>query len=502
MQELKKMKFDILTKKVMLLIISTFLILQLVISYNSIPVIAQDLSPPTILIVSPGNSIYYSNTVDLNFNLNEAISWIGYSLDGATNQTIQGNVTLSLLSLGSHNLVVYATDLLENTGISNIINFEVSPPPVDTEPPVIEVLSPRDTIYPRRNVDLNFSLSEDVSWMGYSLDGASNATVFSNSSIIWSLADGPHSLIVYAKDELQNTGKSDVINFSVDTRAPTVILWPPGNQTYTTSDIDLVIKLSENASWIGYSLDGASNQTIEGNVTLSSLSEGPHNVVVYASDNLLHTGKSKIVYFSIDTTLPVVSITSPINSTYSVDYVDLKFTVGEEFSSVRYSLDGSYNRTIEGNVILSSLDDGPHNVVVYATDAAYLNTGSSNTINFTVDTTPPVVVLSSPSNDMLYTTNNISLSIKTNEEALLKYSLDGENNITIVDPMVLSNLINGRHYLTIYSKDPYGNIGEPQSITFTVDVEPILKPTEIIAVSLIILGGLSLVIIFGYKNKL
>ncbi|WNZ29640.1 MAG: hypothetical protein IAX21_01860 [Candidatus Bathyarchaeota archaeon] len=495
------MKTNIFAKKIRLLGTLAVLIVILMAQTNLVLVRAQDSTAPVIYIISPESTTYSTGDVDLTFTLNEEVSWIGYSLDGADNQTITGNVTLSSLSDGSHSLIVYATDLVGNTGASNVVNFDVLFIHLDTVPPVIEVLSPREPVYPIRNVFLNFSLSEEVSWIGYSLDGASNVTLYGNSTIIWALDDGPHSLVVYATDTSQNTGKSNVVNFSIDTRAPVVMVWPPGNTTYTTSDIGLVINLNEEVSWIGYSLDGADNQTITGNVTLSSLSEGSHNIVVYATDTLGHTGKSKTVFFSIDTTLPVISIISPINSTYSESSVDLNFTVGEEVSWTRYSLDGARNQTIGGNVTLSSLSDGSHNIVVYATDAANINTGNSSVVYFSVDTTPPLVVVDSPINNATYTTNNVSLSFTVNENASLKYSLDGKDNITIFDSTFLYNVTNGKHYLIIYAEDLYGNSGATGIISFTVDVERILQPLEIVIASAIILVGFSVVIIIRYRKK-
>ncbi len=496
------MKASSFPKNIRILINMSFLLVLLINQASIIPVMAQDSTGPVISILSPLSTTYSTNSVDLNFTLNEEAYWIGYSLDGANNQTITGNTTLSSLSNGPHELVVYATDLVGNTGASNFVNFDLSFEPLDKTPPVIEVLSPRKPVYPIRNFDLNLSFSEDVSWIGYSLDGAANVTVYSNSTIIWGLGDGSHTLVVYATDASQNTGKSELIEFSVDTRAPTVIVWPPGNTTYPVSDIGVSISLSEEVSWVGYSLDGTSNQTVEGNLTLYSLSDGCHNLVVYATDKLNHTGRSRIVYFSVDTTLPVVTVVSPKNSTYPEGIVDLNFTVGEEVSWVGYSLDGMRNQTVEGSVTFDSLSDGSHNVVVYATDAKKVNTGNSSVVFFTVDTTPPEVVVKSPVANATYvTTNNITVSFTVNEEASLKYCLDAGDNVTLFDSMVLYNLTNGKHYLTIYAEDLYGNSGATEIINFTVDVERILEPLEIVVASVIILVGFSSVIVFGRRKK-
>jgi len=85
---------------------------------------------------------------------------------------------------------------------------------------------------------------------------------------------------------------------------------------------------------------------------------------------------------------PEISVLSPENKTYSVKDVPLTFTVNETTSWIGFSLDEQPTATISGNTTLTSLPDGSHQVVVYANDTSG-NMGASNTIHFTVDTTPP-----------------------------------------------------------------------------------------------------------------
>jgi hypothetical protein len=80
---------------------------------------------PYIEILSPKDKTYTTGSVSLSFAVDEATSWIGYSLDGQMNVTIAGNTTLSGLSVGSHNLIVYARDTSGNLAASEIIYFTV-----------------------------------------------------------------------------------------------------------------------------------------------------------------------------------------------------------------------------------------------------------------------------------------------------------------------------------------------------------------------------------------
>jgi N-acetylneuraminic acid mutarotase len=102
--------------------------------YETVP---PDTTPPTVSIVSPENKTYTVNNVSLTFTVSEQTSWIGYSLDGQDNVTITGNITLSGLSNGLHNLTVYANDAAGNTGTSETIYFtiaqKIEPPPQSSE---------------------------------------------------------------------------------------------------------------------------------------------------------------------------------------------------------------------------------------------------------------------------------------------------------------------------------------------------------------------------------
>jgi hypothetical protein len=84
-----------------------------------------DTLPPTIDLLTPQNQTYSATDIQLSFKLNEAVSYLAYSLDGQEKVPIIGNITLPAVSNGSHRLTVYANDTLGNAG-SETVYFNIA----------------------------------------------------------------------------------------------------------------------------------------------------------------------------------------------------------------------------------------------------------------------------------------------------------------------------------------------------------------------------------------
>jgi len=166
-------------------------------------------------------------------------------------------------------------------------------------PPYICVGSPQNITYTTDNISLNFTVNEETSWMGYSLDGQGNVTIAENTLTLTELADGSHNITVYANDTDGNTGASETISFTVDNAPPVVSVLAPENKTYYAAEIPLNFTVNEETSKITYCLDGQENVTISGNTTLTDLPYGLHSITVYANDTDGNTGTSETISFTI-----------------------------------------------------------------------------------------------------------------------------------------------------------------------------------------------------------
>ena len=197
-----------------------------------------------ILVRSPKNSASYADSVPLDFTIylstysgpyssytgpyspfGEVDLWhngYSYSLDGQANVSIAGNTTLTGLANGTHSIRVYESlDYFNSyfmagigpqpygTAYSNMVVFSFS-----NTIPTISNLSVENKTYFAKSTALNFSVNEPIASAWYSLDSQSNVTIQGNTTLE-DLADGSHSIIVYANDTVGNTGASQTVYFTV-----------------------------------------------------------------------------------------------------------------------------------------------------------------------------------------------------------------------------------------------------------------------------------------------
>jgi hypothetical protein len=131
----------------------------------------------------------------------------------------------------------------------------------------------------------------------------------------YAIQDGVYAQSLYRYYSLERKFASSVF-FTIDTICPNVSVLSVENKTYDTPDITLNFTVNEPVSQISYSLDGQDNVTLAGNTTLSGLSNGVHNVTVYAADIVGNTGASETIYFIVEEpkSFPTNMVIAPIAS--------------------------------------------------------------------------------------------------------------------------------------------------------------------------------------------
>ena len=245
-----------MTKNIGLLLATLILISLCIVTVNANPYMNHEfvndpafVKPPTITIASPEQNAVYSNdgTITLCFNvtgpdapslLTKYLSMVDYQGDWMQE---------AKHAYRTKNFETYTPD---DFPFSLGFNFSVTGIPYGKHSLVITAFG-------------SGGYAEGLTWYGFS----------KNSSLS--------------------------VNFTID-KTPIVSFLSFENTTFNNSTIPLNFIVDQPVSKVTYSLDGGTIVAISGNTTLTGLSNGYHNVTVYATNEFENIGSSETVTFSID----------------------------------------------------------------------------------------------------------------------------------------------------------------------------------------------------------
>lgn len=242
---------------------------------------------------------------------------------------------------------------------------------LDTVTPTVTITSPTAGTTNNRNPILIYTASEGT--VVVKVDGSIVNKVSGNA--LDALTNGNHTVRVEATDMPNNTGFAEV-TFTVTSLAPTVTITSPSYGT--TNNRTPLLTYTVSGGTVVVTVDGGVVNKVSGN-SLNTLSDGIHTVRVEAT-NGNGTGFDEFT-FTVDTTPPTVSITSPVSGTTNLDSLPLIYSASD--GSVTVKLDNSVLGAVSGDT-LDALANGSHTVRVEARDAA--NNIGITEVTFIVDT--------------------------------------------------------------------------------------------------------------------
>ncbi|WP_329540118.1 Ig-like domain-containing protein [Salmonella enterica] len=457
------------------------------------------------------------------------------------------------LSEGSHNLTVSATDPAGNTSA-------VSAPwtiVVDITPPAIPVLTSVVDDQPGITGNLvSGQLTNDATptlngrgeagaTINVYLDGnpASIGTTTVNSDGTWSftpqtpLANGSHTFTLSATDPAGNSSAvssgfvltidatppaAPVIASVADNTAPVTGIVPNGGSTNETRPT--LSGTGEAGTTIsiynGSALVGTAQVQANGSWSFTpstSLGAGVWNLTATATDAAGNTSTaSEIRSFTIDTTAPAAPVidtvydgTGPITGNLSSGQItdEARPVISgtrETNTTIRLYDNGTLLAEIPADNSSSwrytpdaSLATGNHVITVIAVDAAGNASPVSDSVNFVVDTTPPLTpVITSVSDDQAPGLGTIANGQNTNDptptfsgtaEAGATITLYENGTVigtTTAQPdgawsVSTSTLASGTHVITAVATDAAGN-SSPNSTAFTLTVDTTAPQTPIL----------------------
>ncbi|MFA5106439.1 MAG: Ig-like domain-containing protein [Candidatus Micrarchaeia archaeon] len=465
-----------------------------------------DLNPPVVAISSPANGSFIgSSPVGLNFTAIDAgtlVSTCSYVLNGNSTAINCTNTTLNSLYLaqGFNTLVVHATDLGGFTGNdTSVFSFDNESPSVSIAGISADSIGNSSVLsFNVTSTDANMNYT-NVSLIGYSSNGTVNSTLNGTNgtfSVSIGAPDGAYNVTATAYDLYGHFASAQITNVTVDTSAPVLAIQTPAAGVGNSSSVPLNYTAYDatsgiNASSCSYMLDGLTSVNLSGcaNSSLTGLSQGTHNLTMTVRDMAGNSNTTQRS-FTVDTESPLVNITAPANQTYGSANISLAFTSSDSISGVDscwYVADSGNATPIDSclNTTFAISGDGAHNVTVYSNDSAG-NVGY-DVSGFAVDTTGPVVNVTSPVSGNNYTNNGLTLTFSVNESqtslASCRYSIDAGNNTTIsscangINNVSLPVIADGWHNLTVFATDSIGNNGSSTATMFSINTTVVVDNT-------------------------
>jgi hypothetical protein len=364
---------------------------------------------------------------------------------------------------GLYYLVACADAGRRNRESNETNNCRVSLGRVRVTKPTVDITAPAAGTSVGATTAITFT-SSSASASTCAIDGGTAAPCSSGASL--ALTSGSHTVVVRVTDAAGNAA-SDSVTFTADATAPTVGFTDlPADVTNLATD-QFAFSANEAATF-ECRVDSTTLAPCTSPFTATGLSEGTHTFRLRATDAYGNAGSVLAISWTVDLTPPDTNVSgapaSPTNSTVASP----AFT-SPDGTSFRCSLDGATAATCTSPASLTGLTEGNHTFSVVAVDAAGNVDPTPATATWTVDTTAPILnITSKPSNPTNSTTGSFAFTVT---DGSVQCQLDGGlfGACTSATTATYSGLAQGSHTFTVRSNDAANNVGST-SYTWTVDL--------------------------------
>ena len=206
---------------------------------------------------------------------------------------------------------------------------------------------------------------------------------------------------------------------------PSVTVLSPQNTTYTSSTIQINVSASDvsGVAAVKARIDDTTNVTLTNVsgywVNQTTLSDGTHSIRFYAYDTYGNVNSSQSVEFGVDLLPPSITfVQAPANNSIVNHSVTILVNVSDSVSNVSTAIinvnGANHTMTKLGsgkavNFSYSITGDGDYTYRIYANDSVnWWN--ASETRAFTIDTTPPQIIISYSS--QVYRNSSANLTVR------------------------------------------------------------------------------------------
>jgi lysophospholipase L1-like esterase len=327
------------------------------------------------------------------------------------------------IPVGTYTLTAKATDNLGASTTSETVVIHVK----TNLPPVVSITSPVNNDVFTATVSVNITASASDNGGVSKVEFYNGTTLLSTDrtapySYNWkNVSPGTYSLTAKATDNVGATTTSEIVAFVVNPNPPPVvsITSPVNNDVFTaTVSVNITASASDNGGvskvefYNGTTLL-STDRTAPYSYNWTNVPPGSYSLTAKATDNFGATTTSEIVAFVVNPNPPpVVSITSPVNNDVFTATVSVNITASAsdnggvskvEFYNGTTLL--STDRTAPYSYNWVSVPPGSYSLTAKATDN-FGATTTSEIVAFVVNPNPPPVVsITSPTNNAVFTAN-------------------------------------------------------------------------------------------------
>jgi hypothetical protein len=470
-----------------------------------------DTTPPQTFLDAGPVGTTSSTTATFAFHSTDALSHTGTTfqcqLDGGSWGACSSPKSYFNLANGSHTFSVQAIDGADNLDTTG----QTATWTVNTVLPAITLDSPANgsstndatpafsgtagtAAGDASTVQVLVYSNTDLSGSPVQALQATRASDGSWSATAAHLADGVY--VAYAQQAgAAGTATSDAHTFTVDTQAPqtTITLAPPGQSGTGVSSFSFTS--SDPGSTFECQLDGGGWSPCTSPQYYSGLGNGSHTFQVRATDAAGNVGAAASHTWTVNTSLPAVTLSSPGDGTKTNNRTPTIAGAGGrasgDSSTVTVnlysgtSIDGTALQTITTTVSSvsgawsthpSPLADGTY--TVYAQQDGSAGTAYTSASTFTVDTAPPTTsITSGPQGNTSASSARFTF---TSSEAgsTFQCQLDSGAWTTCTSPQSYGSLAVGSHTFSVRATDAAGNVDpNPPVANWTIDTTALVTLT-------------------------
>ena len=481
-----------------------------------------DTTAPTVTVTDATGSPRTNQNVTISGMVHDALSGVktltGH-VDAGTDFTVPfdstGNfrLTTSLLldhsADGVHTVTFVSMDTAGNHSTPSKFTFTL-----DTTAPVVTISAPTGTPLVRTNPVVTGTVTDAGSGVK-SLQAATDGGAFVDVPFTagsWSFTpagtkDGPHSVVFLAKDNVGNDSSPVTLHYTLDATAPTVTLSGPAANLLTNAAVTVSGQAADNLSGVAtveaqvdsgaftsIAFDASGHFSFPLNLPLDGTADGQHSVHFRATDKAGNVSTPVNLTFTLDATAPMIVITSPAPGQSGRTDVTVVGRVTDNLSGVAslqaridaattiaVSFDVSGNYTFTTSLPRDGSADGAHTVHLQATDHAG-NVSPLVDLAFSLDTTPPRIVITQPSgspltNQNLLVTGTVSdnlsgvktLQARVDNATFVNVSFNASGAFTFTTTIPLDHSADGLHSIAFQASDQVGNVSGLTSVGFTLD---------------------------------